>query len=274
MSEGADSITRICENSLTTLNTEDKSNVPLPTESTGTTTRTTTKTTTTSTTTSTTAITKTTATTTTSYTPRRPRFGTGNVPLSPYIWIDGRQLRSALAYTKKWPPRRVSFPSNDTNLVTGYLEPPNPWRHAENVNREDLIKAYKESCQRHNTEPLEKVLAQLENWDLSEERNNEFKLNGVYLDVNNSETLEEILKRIQFKKIDLEATSLNDESSVILFDMLEYYESAKHLNISSNSDIGVRGWQACSHMIKKVDTIMYIGYCQMKIFQHFIFVVS
>lgn len=35
--------------------------------------------------------------------------------------------------------------------------------------------------------------------------------------------------------------------------MLEYYESAKHLNISSNSDIGARGWQACSHMIKKVD---------------------
>lgn len=43
------------------------------------------------------------------------------------------------------------------------------------------------------------------------------------------------------------------QSSVILFDMLEYYESAKHLNISSNSDIGARGWQACSHMIKKVD---------------------
>ncbi|XP_014615078.1 PREDICTED: serine-rich adhesin for platelets isoform X1 [Polistes canadensis] len=255
MSEGADSSTRICENSLTTLNTEDKPNVPLSTESTGTTTRTT-KETTKETTTSTTTITTTTAkTTTSSYTPRRPRFGTGNVPLSPYIWIDGRQIRSALAYTKKWPPRRVSFPTNDMNLVTGYLEPPNPWRHAENVNREDLIKAYKESCQRHNTEPLEKVLAQLESWDLSEERNNEFKLNGINLDLNNSETLEEILKRIQFKKIDLEATSLNDETSVILFDMLEYYESAKHLNISSNSDIGARGWQACSHMIKKTQCL-------------------
>ncbi|XP_015191378.1 PREDICTED: serine-rich adhesin for platelets isoform X2 [Polistes dominula] len=266
MSEGADSSTRICENSLTTLNTEDKPNVPLSTESKGTTTRTTKETTTSTTstttiattTTITTATTTTTTTTTTSsssYTPRRPRFGTGNVPVSPYIWIDGRQIRSALAYTKKWPPRRVSFPTNDMNLVTGYLEPPNPWRHAENVNREDLIKAYKESCQRHNTEPLEKVLAQLESWDLSEERNNEFNLNGINLDVNNSETLEEILKRIQFKKIDLGATSLNDESSVILFDMLEYYESAKHLNISSNSDIGARGWQACSHMIKKTQCL-------------------
>nr|XP_050856467.1 uncharacterized protein LOC127066621 isoform X1 [Vespula vulgaris] len=248
MSEGADSSTRICENSLTTLNTEDKPNVPLSTTTTGTTTRTT------ETTTKTTAET-TAATTTTTYTGRRPRFGTGNVPESPYIWIDGRQIRSALAYTKKWPPRRVSFPTNDINLVTGYLEPPNPWRHAENVNREDLITAYKESCKRHNTEPLEKVLAQLESWDLSEERNNEFNLKGVNLDLNHSETLEEILKRIQFNKIDLEATSLNDESSVILFDMLEYYESAKHLNISSNSDIGARGWQACSHMIKKTQCL-------------------
>lgn len=46
---------------------------------------------------------------------------------------------------------------------------------------------------------------------MSEERNNEFNLKGVNLDLNHSETLEEILKRIQFNKIDLEATSLNDE---------------------------------------------------------------
>lgn len=128
MSEGADSSTRICENSLTTLNTEDKPNVPLSTTATGTTTRTT------ETTAETTAT-----TTTTTYTGRRPRFGTGNVPESPYIWIDGRQIRSALAYKKKWPPRRVSFPTNDINLVTGYLEPPNPWRHGEDNHLFSLI---------------------------------------------------------------------------------------------------------------------------------------
>jgi len=62
---------------------------------------------------------------------RRPRFGTGGSPPSPYVWIDGRQLRSALAWTKKRPPRRVSFPLSDSHLVTGYLEPDNPWRHSE-----------------------------------------------------------------------------------------------------------------------------------------------
>lgn len=34
--------------------------------------------------------------------------------------------------------------------------------------------------------------------------------------------------------------------------MLEYYESARHLNISSNQSIGIHGWQACANMIKKV----------------------
>lgn len=77
-------------------------------------------------------------TTTTTYTGRRPRFGTGGPPSSPYVWIDGRQLRSALSWTNKWPtrppgavPLRVSFPANDNHLVTGYLEPANPWRHGE-----------------------------------------------------------------------------------------------------------------------------------------------
>ncbi|EZA52880.1 Leucine-rich repeat-containing protein [Ooceraea biroi] len=191
----------------------------------------------------------------TTSTGRRPRFGTGGPPPSPYVWVDGRQLRSALAWTKKWPPRRVSFPSSDNHLVTGYLEPANPWRHAENVNREDLIFAYKESCARHSTEPLQTVLVQLENLDLSEDRCEELDLKGETLDQDHSEPLEEILKRIQFNKINLEGTSLNDESSVILFDMLEYYESARYLNISFNPEIGARGWQACSHMIKKTQCL-------------------
>lgn len=37
-----------------------------------------------------------------------------------------------------------------------------------------------------------------------------------------------------------------------LFDMIEYYESATHLNISFNKHIGTRGWQAAAHMMRKV----------------------
>lgn len=37
-----------------------------------------------------------------------------------------------------------------------------------------------------------------------------------------------------------------------LFDMIEYYESATHLNISFNKHIGTRGWQAAALMMRKV----------------------
>ncbi|XP_076243711.1 uncharacterized protein LOC143184960 [Calliopsis andreniformis] len=224
MSEGANSVTQVCENSLTSI--EDDPELLPPR--------------------------------TISHTTRRSRFGTGNIPLSPYIIIDGRKLRSALALSKKRPPRRVSFPANDNFLVTGYLEPTDPWKHAENVNRDDLISAYKESCKKHNTDPLEIVMSQLEGLDVSSKYSEEFNLKGQMLDPNHCESLEEIFKRIQFSKIDLEATSLNDESSVILFDMLEYYESTKHLNISFNPNIGLHGWQACANMIRKAQCLEHL----------------
>ncbi|CAL7941933.1 unnamed protein product [Xylocopa violacea] len=226
MSEGANSMPQICENSLTTLDDEvDPEKLPPRTIS---------------------------------HTTRRSRFGTGNVPLSPYILIDGRKLRSSLALSKKKLPRRVNFPTNDNHLITGYLEPANPWKLAENVNCKDLISAYKDSCLKHNSDPLETVINQLENLVTFELRGEELNLKGQPLDVNHAEPLEEIFKRIQFNKIDLEATSLNDESAVILFDMIEYYESAKHLNISSNPKIETYGWQACANMIRKTQCLEHL----------------
>nr|XP_034190387.1 uncharacterized protein LOC117608843 isoform X1 [Osmia lignaria] len=226
MSGEADSAGQICENSLTTLKNEvDPEKLPPRTIS---------------------------------HTTRRPRFGIGNVPLSPYILIDGKKLRSSLALSKRKLPRRVSFPTNDNLLVTGYLEPANPWKLAENVNLEDLILAYKESCIKHNAESLETVISQLETLDISKARNEELNLKGQKLNINHAETLEEIFKRVQFNKVDLEATFLNDETAVILFDTIEYYESAKHLNISSNQNIGIHGWQACANMIRKTQCLEHL----------------
>lgn len=95
--------------------------------------------------------------------------------------------------------------------------------------------------------------------DVDAVRNECLDLKGEILSSRHCETLEEVLKRLQFKNINLEATALDDESSVALFDMVEYYESATHLNISCNKNIGARGWQACSRMIKKV------GYVESKV---------
>ena len=88
--------------------------------------------------------------------------------------------------------------------------------------------------------------------DVDAVRNECLDLKGETLCSLHCETLEEVLKRVQFKNINLEATSLDDEGSVALFDMVEYYESATCLNISCNNNIGVLGWQACSRMLKRV----------------------
>uniref|UniRef100_A0A0C9Q6R6 PPP1R37_0 protein n=1 Tax=Fopius arisanus TaxID=64838 RepID=A0A0C9Q6R6_9HYME len=167
-----------------------------------------------------------------------------------YVIIDGKRIRSALAGRRRRDNRRVSFP-DDKDLVTGYLEPANPWVHAEDLTRDILLSSYKESCQRHCAEPLKKVLDQLENLEIRNGRCEDFSLKEGVLEKKNCEPLEEVFKRLQFRKIDLEKSGLTDESAETIFDMIEYYESAKHVDISSNGNIGTRGWQACGQMIKK-----------------------
>lgn len=48
------------------------------------------------------------------------------------------------------------------------------------------------------------------------------------------------------------------QTAIALFDMLDFYESAICLNISSNNDIGTRGWQACARTLKKVNSNYYL----------------
>ncbi|KAF3425993.1 hypothetical protein E2986_11981 [Frieseomelitta varia] len=112
-------------------------------------------------------------------------------------------------------------------------------------------------CLIHNLKIYNKIkpIINLETFEI---RCEELNLKGEILDINRAEPLEEIFKRVQFDKVNLEATSLDDESSVILFDMLEYYESAKHLNISSNQGIGIYGWQACANMIRKTQCLEHL----------------
>ncbi|XP_040437469.1 protein phosphatase 1 regulatory subunit 37, partial [Falco naumanni] len=78
------------------------------------------------------------------------------------------------------------------------------------------------------------------------------------LDYKACEALEEIFKRVQFKIVDLEQTSLDEDGASALFDMIEYYESATHLNISCNKHIGTRGWQAAARMMRKTSCLQYL----------------
>uniref|UniRef100_A0A1B6DCG1 Protein phosphatase 1 regulatory subunit 37 n=1 Tax=Clastoptera arizonana TaxID=38151 RepID=A0A1B6DCG1_9HEMI len=160
-------------------------------------------------------------------------------------------LRNNSGSNRKKLGRRVSFPEDDQQIVTGFLEPANPWAFADNADREELESIYILSCKKHSARPLSPVLNQIQKLDFNLERNENLNLKGEFLSLAECESLEEILKRIQFCLINLETTCLDDEAAVAMFDMMEYYESATRLNIAGNHTIGARGWQACSHMIKR-----------------------
>ncbi|XP_077091660.1 protein phosphatase 1 regulatory subunit 37 isoform X1 [Siphateles boraxobius] len=168
--------------------------------------------------------------------------------------------------------KRVTFPS-DEDIVSGAVEPKDPWRHAQNVTVEEILNAYRQACQKLNCKPIPKVLKQIQtsvyckggteaasDMDLKDltQRNECLDLKGEKLDYKSCESLEEIFKRVQFKVVDLEQTNLDEDGASALFDMIEYYESATHLNISSNKHIGTRGWQAAAHMMRKTSSLQYL----------------
>ncbi|XP_072248522.1 protein phosphatase 1 regulatory subunit 37 [Leuresthes tenuis] len=153
--------------------------------------------------------------------------------------------------------KRVTFPS-DEDIVSGAVEPKDPWRHAQNVTVEEIISSYKQACQKLNCKLIPKVLKQMQELKDLTQRNECLDLKGEKLDYKTCESLEEILKRVQFKLIDLEQTNLDEDGASALFDMIEYYESATHLNISFNKHIGTRGWQAAAHMMRKTSSLQYL----------------
>lgn len=153
--------------------------------------------------------------------------------------------------------KRVTFPS-DEDIISGAVEPKDPWRHAQNVTVEEILSSYKQACQKLNCKPIPKVLKQIQELKDLTQRNECLDLKGEKLDYKACESLEEILKRVQFKVIDLEQTNLDEDGASALFDMIEYYESATHLNISFNKHIGTRGWQAAAHMMRKTSSLQYL----------------
>ncbi|KFQ80192.1 Protein phosphatase 1 regulatory subunit 37, partial [Phaethon lepturus] len=129
---------------------------------------------------------------------------------------------------------------------------------AQNVTLDEIMTAYKQACQKLNCKQIPKVLKQIQEFKDLAPRIDCLDLKGEKLDYKACEALEEVFKRVQFKTVDLEQTSLDEDGASALFDMIEYYESATHLNISFNKHIGTRGWQAAAHMMRKTNCLQYL----------------
>ncbi|XP_077302764.1 uncharacterized protein LOC143923117 isoform X2 [Arctopsyche grandis] len=163
-----------------------------------------------------------------------------------------RHHPAAAAAAARNNPRTVTF-RDEATLVTGYLEPDNPWTHVEETSGEELVLGYIQSCRKHNTAAIESVMDQLKEMKVVSAscRQGTLTLAGCALTPVACEALESILKKVRFQRIDLHDCQLNDDAAVALFDMVEYYESATELDISGNKGLGIPAWQACSKMLHK-----------------------
>lgn len=61
----------------------------------------------------------------------------------------------------------------------------------------------------------------MQNIDTFELRSEELDLKGQTLDINHAEPLEEIFKRVRFNKVNLEATSLDDEVFLLIKNLIK-----------------------------------------------------
>ncbi|KOB76549.1 Cysteine proteinase inhibitor [Operophtera brumata] len=156
---------------------------------------------------------------------------------------------------KKKKNRSVRFPT-ENQLVTEYFEPANPWHDVPTTTRAQLAQEYLLSCRRHNTPPIDSVLHQIrelpENSIGGGTRAARLGLADCSLEgAAPADALESLLRKVQFRRIELDHAEVDDEGAEALFDMIEYYESARVICITGPRQFGIRGWQAASRMIKK-----------------------
>ncbi|XP_037079675.1 protein phosphatase 1 regulatory subunit 37-like [Pollicipes pollicipes] len=118
-----------------------------------------------------------------------------------------------------------------------------------NASPEVISAAYRQSCHKHGSQPLPAVLRQIAALPVIGDRVESFSLRGLRLERAQCESLEEVLKKVQFNLVDVSGCGLDDDSAAAIFEMVEFYDSALAVSFGGNR-LGVRGWQACCRMIK------------------------
>ncbi|XP_057199340.1 protein phosphatase 1 regulatory subunit 37 [Triplophysa rosa] len=163
---------------------------------------------------------------------------------------------------KQFEEKRVSFPP-DEEMVSAFVESRDELREADSLTPTDIILAYIQSCEKHKVQPNPKALDQIKEITCVTDRARCLDLSGERLDYCSCESLEEILKSVQFDFISLRGAELEENGASSLLDMFLYYESATHLDVSSNSGMGFSGWLSLSHLLKQSGCLWRLDACNM-----------
>ncbi|XP_036928496.1 protein phosphatase 1 regulatory subunit 37 isoform X2 [Acanthopagrus latus] len=160
--------------------------------------------------------------------------------------------------------KHVSFPP-DEKIVSGFAEHMNTDRKVDScITLTEVMVAYQQSCSRHQVQPREHILQQLQGVCVGGSVKC-LDLKGERLDHRSCEALEVILKSLHFDFINLQAAQLEENGAASLLDMILYYESTTHLDISDNSSMGTSCWRALAHLIKQSVRLSRLDVCNVPV---------
>ncbi|XP_062379287.1 protein phosphatase 1 regulatory subunit 37 [Sardina pilchardus] len=163
--------------------------------------------------------------------------------------------------------KHVSFPP-DEEIVSGFAEFKDTQRDGGCLTVADIISAYEQSCEKHQVEPSLKAVEQIKRVATVGTRAGCLDLRGEQLDYCSCESLEDILKFIQFDSINLQETELEENGASSLLEMILYYDSACQLNISSNVRMGPAGWEALAHLTRQSSCLWRLDACNMPVVEY------
>jgi protein phosphatase 1 regulatory subunit 37 len=150
--------------------------------------------------------------------------------------------------------RRVHFPSDESQLRM-ISTAPEPLSNQPLLSLGVILQRYRGACQRLQIRPLNCLLEQLSGINDGRKSFNDrldyLKIINERLDIKHLDAIEEVLSRCRFYTLDFESSFSDDITLVQFFDIIEYYESCTHLNLSNNRSIGIQGYQALTRYLRK-----------------------
>ncbi|XP_044231382.1 protein phosphatase 1 regulatory subunit 37 [Thunnus albacares] len=178
---------------------------------------------------------------------------------------DGAEKPSKNQKKRSKGGKHVSFPP-DEQIVSGFAEHSNTDRKADScLTLTEVTVAYQQSCSKHQVQPRAHILHQLQQGVCVGGSVKCLDLKGERLDHRSCEALEVVLKSLHFDFINLQAAQLEENGASSLLDMILYYESTSHLDISDNSSMGTSGWRALAHLIKQSVRLSRLDVCNVPV---------
>jgi protein phosphatase 1 regulatory subunit 37 len=154
----------------------------------------------------------------------------------------------------KMATRRVHFPSDESQLRMISIAP-EPFANQPLLSLGVILQRYRATCQRLQIRPLNCLLDQLTSIDDNrrtfDDRLACLKIVYEKLDVKQMDAIEEILSRCRFHRLDLDSSIYDDSTLIQFFDIIEYYESCTHLNLSNHRSINAQGYQALTRYLRR-----------------------